>query len=138
MERLLITGIVNGRIADLEQFQENCKSFEGKKVDIIIRNHVTKRTNPQNRYWRGVVIPLITNYINSFGNEVKADDIHESYIYKGYFGFKEVNGEMIPKRSSEADTFEFSEAISRVQREWAEKGLVIPDPNQQEFLEETA
>jgi hypothetical protein len=35
--------------------------------------------------------------------------------------------------SSEADTFEFNQAIAKIQREWAERGLVIPDPNEKDY-----
>ena len=49
----LITGIQNGKPVDLNQFFENCKFFEGKKVDIDMRKHDEKRTVDQNDgIWR--------------------------------------------------------------------------------------
>ena len=49
----LITGIQNGKPVDIGQFFENCKFFEGKKVDIDIKDHDEKRTVDQNSaLWR--------------------------------------------------------------------------------------
>ena len=45
--------------------------------------------------------------------------------------------EPVPQGLSRATTQQASEAKERIQQEWAEKGLIIPDPNQKEFLEET-
>jgi len=135
MEKLLITGVKNGVLVDAEQFRENLKYFEGKKVDVIIKNHITKRSNPQNRFWNGVVLPLSERFSFEDGNPDSVKTWHEYFIFKGFFGYKEVNGELIPKRSSEADTLEFNEAIDKVQKFWALRGHIIPDPSQKEFLD---
>jgi hypothetical protein len=130
----LITGIINGKPENLEQFFENCKYFEGQKVDIIIERHKTKRTNPQNRYWWGVMLKLITDYMNEQGYELTEQDWHDYYVNKGYFGYKDILGLQVPRGSSEATTLEFNEVFDKIQKEWALRGLVIPDPNQEEFL----
>ena len=135
MKQKLITGITNGKPENLEQFYENCKFFEGKKVDVTIENHITKRTNPQNRFWNGVVLPLSEQFSLEDSNPFSQNEWHEYFIHKGFFGYKEMNGELVPKRSSEADTMEFNEAIDKVQKFWALKNRIIPDPNQENFLE---
>ena len=38
------------------------------------------------------------------------------------------------KRVSAMTTKEFSEFVINIQQHWAERGLVIPDPEQKEFL----
>ena len=38
------------------------------------------------------------------------------------------------KRVSAMTTKEFSEFVIKIQQHWAERGLVIPDPEQKEFL----
>lgn len=132
----LITGITNGKPERLEQFFENCKYFEGQKVDVIIERHKTKRTNPQNRYWWGVMLKLVTDYMNEQGYELTEQDWHDYYVNKGYFGYKDILGVQVPRGSSEATTLEFNEVIDKIQKEWALRGLIIPDPNQTEFLED--
>ena len=136
MEKLLITGITNGVLIDADQFKENLKFFEGKKVDVIIKNHTTKRTNPQNRFWNGVVLPYSEKFSFEDGKPNSVKVWHEYFIFKGFFGYKEVNGELIPKRSSEATTLEFNEAIDKAQKFWAVNNHIIPDPNQTDFLDE--
>lgn len=136
MEKLLITGVTNGILNDAELFRENLKYFEGKKVDIIVRNHTTKRSIPQNKFWQGVVLDLSEKFSFDKGDPYSRNEWHEYYISKGFFGYKEMNGEQIPKRSSEATTLDFNNAIDLVQKFWAVNGYVIPDPNQEDFLDE--
>jgi hypothetical protein len=146
----LITGIIRGNLGDLidayqkygcypeniNQMFENWAHFEGKKVDIIIERHKTKRTNPQNRYWWGVVLKLITDYMNEQGYELREQDWHDYYVNNGYFGYKQVAGFQVPRGSSDANTLVFNEVIDRIQKEWSLRGLIIPDPNQTEFLDD--
>jgi hypothetical protein len=49
-------------------------------------------------------------------------------------GFKEFGKEQIPKHTSELSTLEFMTAKEKIQLFFAEKGLIIPDPDQKEFL----
>lgn len=137
----IYTGITNGKPQDKEGLENAFKYFEGLGVDITIERHKTRRTNPQNKYWWGCVLPLIVNYLEETeGLVYSSEEIHEYYIQKGYFGYKKIliHGEEteIPKRSSESTTLEFSNAKERLQLEWAERNLIIPDPNQKDFLED--
>jgi len=135
----IYTGVTGGKIQDQGALDNAIKCFEGLGVDITIERHTTKRTNPQNKYWRGVVLPLICKYLEEVeGLNYSEQEIHEYYISKGYFGYKKViiHGEetTMPKRSSDATTLEFMGAIDRLQKEWSLRGLNIPDPNQKDFL----
>ena len=130
----LITGITNGKPENLDQFFENCKYYEGKKVDILIERHKDKRSNPQNRYWWGVMLKHIQEFMNELGHDHSVQDWHDYYVNKGYFGYKDIMNIRVPKGSSESTTLEFNEAVEKIRREWAERGLAIPDPNQEEFL----
>lgn len=132
----LITGITCGKINDAELFWEMLKTYEGKRIDITITRHTEKRTTPQNKYYWGVIIKLIRNFSLEKGYDFTEDDWHEYIISKGYFGYKDsINGRRA-KRSHEATTIEFNEAIEKLQRDWAIKGLILPDPNQSDFLED--
>ena len=56
-----------------------CSTFKnGTKLDIIIRKHSSKRTNDQNRYYWGVVIPILADY---FGHD-NPEDMHEDLKLK--------------------------------------------------------
>jgi len=134
MEKLLITGVKNGVLDNAEQFQENLKYFEGKKIDLVLRNHKDKATSPQLRYFFGVVFRMISDYMEHYGEQHTYEEIYDYYKNKGYFGYIKMFDEPMPQGLSRATTQQASEAKERIQREWAEKGLIIPDPKQKEFL----
>lgn len=136
MEKILITGITNGVLIDADQFKENLKFFEGKKVDVIIKNHKDKATSPQLRYFFGVVFRKISDYMESYGENHSYEEIYDYYKNKGYFGYMKMFDEPVPQGLSRCSTQQASEAKERIQQEWAEKGLIIPDPQQTEFLDE--
>lgn len=135
MEKLLITGVKNGVLVDAEQFRENLKYFEGKKVNVIIKNHTDKSSNPQKRYFFGVVFRMISDYMSSYGETHSYEEIYDYYKNKGYFGYMKMFDEPVPQGLSRCTTQQASEAKDRIQMEWAERGLVIPDPSQKEFLD---
>ena len=136
----LITGITNGKPVDLNQFFENCKFFEGKKVDIDMKLHSNKRSNPQNNsYWLLRVQP-ITAWLRDLGNDVTEDEVH--YILKKKFlGYKMkvINGQEVKilRSTKELSTIQFAEFMESMAIHFAGLGLILKDPNQQDFLEET-
>lgn len=134
----ILTGIVRGKPVDQESIDNACRYFEGVAVDITIEKHKTKRSNLQNKFLWGVMWTKIQKFIfDTTGKLFSAQDIHDHYKHRGYFGFKEsIDGDTTPKGSSESTTIEFMESIERLQKEWAVKGLIIEDPNQTDFLEE--
>ena len=107
-------------------------------VDVTIERHRTKRSSAQNKYIWAVVWAKIADFLNQQGKSFTPQDVHDYYVQRGYFGFKPsiIDGEEIPKGTSEATTLEFADAVARIQMEWAQKDLILPDPNQTEFLEE--
>jgi hypothetical protein len=106
----------------------------------IIEKKKNKRTNPQNRYWRGVVVKKVTDYLRDLGNDVDEDDVHE-ILTKHYLPEIEIeiNGRIYKrqKRISDCNTVEFSEVKDRVQMAFSHVDVIIPDPNQEDFLEKT-
>lgn len=100
-----------------------------------------KRSTEQNSYFYGVIIPLITSYANEHKLEgtptITHDNIHDWIEHKGYWGYKQVGKELIPKRSSETTTLEMATGINNLQIYFAKRGLILPDPNQEQFLETT-
>jgi len=106
----------------------------GTKIDVIIRKHSSKRTNEQNKYYWGVVIPILADY---FGHD-NAEDIHSDL--KKMFNPIESKikpGEMIGGSTTKLSTVEFMAAedsyIERICR-WAasEYSIFIPPPKKSE------
>jgi len=56
-----------------------CSTFkDGTKLDITIRKHKEKRSNEQNRYYWGVVVPILADF---FGHD-NPEDMHEDLKLK--------------------------------------------------------
>ncbi|MCK4328748.1 hypothetical protein KAX02_02790 [candidate division WOR-3 bacterium] len=102
----------------------------GTKLDVIIRKTKTKRSNLQNRYYWGVVIPILANY---FGHD-NAEDIHGDLKLK----FNPIQSKINPEQkiggsTTKLSTIEFFSAddsyIERIVR-WAamEHSVYIPPP----------
>ncbi|MCA9496799.1 MAG: hypothetical protein KC589_07670 [Nanoarchaeota archaeon] len=117
------------------------ESFEGKQIRITIERKRKVRSTPQNRYYWGVVIPLIqSSFVDTWGERKTKEEIHE--FLKREFQFTEyVNentGEIIKvgKSTTENTTVEFEEFMDDCRnfaQEWF--GVIIPLPNEQMELE---
>lgn len=123
--------------------------FKPKSVEVLkslpdgkyqIDKKKNKRSNEQNAYLYGVVIPLITKWWNDNKKEdtplLNHNDIHDWIQARGYWGYKVVGKETIPKRSSDITTIEMMAGFNQLQIDYAKWGLIIPDPNQTDFLDD--
>lgn len=118
-----------------QEILDNCKNgswkLDGSK----------KRSTEQNSYIHAVLFPMIRDWWNDNRKEdmpmASMKDIKDWVQHQGYWGYKQVGKETIPKSSSEATTVEMMGGISNLQVRFAKLGLIIPDPQQEEFLDET-
>ena len=108
-----------------------CATFRnGTHVEITIKKYKSKRTNDQNAYYWGVVIPIIADYV---GHD-NAEDMHEDLKLKfNPAGSKIDSGKVIGGTTTKMSTVEFfSGETSYVERicRWAsmECGLYVPPP----------
>ena len=106
----------------------------GTKLDIIIRKHKSKRTDEQNRYYWGVVIPILADY---FGHD-NPEDMHEDLKRKfNPVESKITPGKMIGGTTTKMSTVDFYSAetsyVERICR-WAamEYSIYIPPPKKME------
>ncbi len=116
-------------------FARWCATFpNGTKLDIIARKHKSKRTNDQNAYYWGVVIPILSNF---FGHD-NPDDMHEDLKQK----FNPVQSKIDPNKiiggtTTKLSTVDFFSAedsyVERICR-WAamEYEIYIPPPKKVE------
>ncbi len=120
------------------------KRLEGKDVEVVIDRLKRTRSNRQNKYYWGVVIPLVIHWHkDSFGEKITKDEAH-CFIYQSVLGvkpvIKEIQGcEVVVfdgKRLSECSTIEFEGKMEDIRSYFAPKGLVIPEPNQDNFVED--
>jgi len=117
------------------------KSFEGKGIVITIEKRKNKRSNPQNAYFHGVVLPLVYNGLKELGHTMPLADVKDLLklkFLKVPIFVNEETGEITEKikNTSELTTTEFMEFVSEIQR-WSidNLGFNIPDPNENLKLE---
>jgi hypothetical protein len=124
--------VKNGKLIfkELELFKIYLHSLEGKSLDIIVRLVRKDRSNQENRYYRGVVVPMISEHTG-----YTPEEVHEFLKLKFLSKIIVLAGkdERIPRSSTELSTIEWEKWMTEI-REWAaqELSLVIPEPKQVE------
>lgn len=94
----------------------NCKEFT-----FTLEKKRNKRSNEQNRYYWGVVVPLVLQGLTELGNIVNLESTHD--FIKSEFNYKEIvnenTGEIkkLPNTTTQLSKTEFSEMIERV-KQW--------------------
>ena len=118
----------------------------GKDLDIQVTLLRKTRSNRQNRYMHGVVVPTVQRWLTSLGHtDSEGMPFSHDQVYvklRKDIGHRilveELEGEQVVtisgNRFSKMDTKEFAEAIDTIIRAYAEKGCVIPEPNAECFL----
>lgn len=111
------------------------KGNKGKNVELEIKVKRKRRSNPQNRYYWGVIVPAFYQIFLKAGMEMDClEQAHE--ILKDIFNRMDIcndDGEVVSvvKSTTKNDTFEQEEYHEKC-RMWASKfwGVRIPLPNE--------
>lgn len=136
MEPIFKAKILNGRMTVIRQDEfRSYISTLPEDVEVIVRKQAVKReprSNQQNRYYWGCVLPLISE---TTGHTI--EECHE--ICKHFFSIKKIVLEekrathhiKIPISTKQLNTVEMEEYLSKV-RSWAsmELSCYIPLPNE--------
>lgn len=109
------------------------KSHEGSIVTITI-NAGKRRSNPQNRYYWGFVVPFVQQLFSQVGHDLTMNEVHE--FLKKEFNAKEleVDGHFlsVPGSSAELNTEEFASYIEKINLFTSNLfGVPVPEPNEQ-------
>lgn len=120
------------RIAEMKAWLMNNAD---KDIVLSVKRKRKQRSTPQNGYYWSVMVPMVRDAINSYGNEFSNDETHE--FLKGRFNTKEVevgdgNYLQLPQSTSDLDTAEFAGYIDQI-HQFASMvlGIYIPQPNEQ-------
>lgn len=133
-----ILHIRNGEIVNQSDVKKLFDQLHDGKFLIEISKH-NKRSNPQNRYYFGLVVPMVKNGIKDLGTELTTEETHD--FLKGKFNFSELineatgQTEYIPRSTTILTKLAFAEYIEKIQIFASEfLGIVIPDPNTQMLM----
>jgi hypothetical protein len=133
--------VLNGKLEkNRDLLSDVIQSLEGKDIVITIEKKKRKRSNPQNNFYWGIVLPMMqTGFYNNLGEHVGIQEAHE--FLKGRFLFREVVnqelGEVIKlsKSTTELSTIEWEEYMDQIRAFGLEfLGITIPYPDSQIFL----
>lgn len=118
------------------------KHFNNKEVVITFSKAKKERSNQQNRFYWGVVIPLIQNGLLEATGELRSNEnIHYKILLPMFAPVNELvnkdTGECITEKitSSDMSTTQFMEFILEVQK-WAAEflNIDIPNPNEETLI----
>lgn len=115
------------KVSGRRLFEEALRRFPDGPVAVRVMKIRPKRSDGQNRYWHGVVIPMFAEHCGYEVDEMK-DVLALQLIPKTIVDMKTGEEHTVPGHTSELNTKEFNDLIERAQRLGAEMGIVIPDP----------
>lgn len=139
MKKLTFFVMDNGKLPEgiKHTLGELFPKYAGKKIRLTIEEAGNTRTPPQNRFWFGVCIPVIRDWFYEQGYNFDATDVHE-YMVRKVWKCTEVmfiEGEPYERRlsSTKLTTVEWEQRID-LSRAWcAEKGIILPFPNEADY-----
>jgi hypothetical protein len=123
-------------IHDRKSFYKEVNLLAGKDVFVTVEKMQRNRTNQQNRYYFGVLVPLVRQGLIDVGYNVSIEETHD--LIKAKFAKRELvnetTGEILKTVGSTAkmNTIEFANLVDSVVM-WAAEflGVVIPLPDEQ-------
>jgi hypothetical protein len=138
MKTTITTSVVDGKMTtNRSVLSQAMSAFNGMEVDITIERHKRKRSNPQNSYLHGAVLPIIRNRLIELGiNEAQSKEWVFDFVKANCLVTEVVNmetGEVLKSlgKSSALSTWEFNEFVERIQQYCSEKlSLYIPNPGE--------
>lgn len=125
-------------IVNRKEFDKAVSRLSGD-VELTIQKKRKTRSNPQNRYYWGNVIPICCEILKDCGYLFTHDQVHE--FLKANFNTKPLTNEKtgetlaIPLTTTTLTTVEYEEYLERI-RVWAWDfaSVTIPLPNEQTEL----
>jgi hypothetical protein len=110
-------------------FEDAMRRFPDGHVRVRIDVARPSRSNQQNRFWHGVVIPLFAEHCGYELDDMK-DVLALRLLPKEITDHETGEVRTIPGHTSKLTRKEFNDLIERAQRLGAEMGIYIPDPGE--------
>jgi hypothetical protein len=116
------------------------ETFEGKQIIIKIEKAKKKRSTQQNRFYYGVIIPIVQNCLKEAGHIMTSESTHDliklKFLKETLF-VNEDTGEVIEriKSTTELSTSQFMDLIVQINDFTFEYfGVSLPEPGEEIFL----
>jgi hypothetical protein len=131
----IISEVKNGTLTrNTNLIKDAIQTFEGKQIVIKIEKAKKKRSTQQNRFYYGVIIPIVQNCLKEAGhimtNESTHDLIKLKFLKETLF-VNEETGEVIEriKSTTELSTSQFMDLLAEINNFTFEYfGVSLPSP----------
>ncbi len=100
--------------------------LEGKQIEVILRQYRKGRSNEQNRWYWGCIVPLLAEHCG-YDKEEMHDALRWKFLRKHAALIETV------RSTTELTTAEFSDYCEQCRRFAAEMSVYIPSPNEVEI-----
>ena len=132
----IVSEVKNGSLTrNRNLIKDAISTFEGKQLVIKIEKFKKKRSTQQNRFYYGIVVPIVQNCLKEAGhimtNESTHDLIKLKFLKETLF-VNETTGEVIEriKSTTELSTSQFMDLLAEINNFTFEYfGVSLPSPN---------
>lgn len=132
----IISEVKNGSLTrNRNLIKDAIATFEGKQVVIKIEKFKKKRSTQQNRFYYGVIIPIVQNCLKEAGHVMTNESTHDliklKFLKETLF-VNETTGEIIEriKSTTELSTSQFMDLLAEINNFTFEYfGVSLPSPN---------
>ncbi|MCK5018381.1 MAG: hypothetical protein KAS32_15085 [Candidatus Peribacteraceae bacterium] len=117
---------------NIQRYKMYLYGLEGKKVSVVVKRWVKQRSKAENRYFHGVIVPLVMED-TGYSKEEAKDALKLKFLRVPSEG-RDIDAFDTVKRSRDLTTVEWEQWMTEI-REWAsiERGYFIPEPNEVEW-----
>ena len=132
----IISEVKNGSLTrNRNLIKDAIETFEGKQIVIKIEKFKKKRSTQQNRFYYGVIIPIVQNCLKEAGHIMTSESTHDliklKFLKETLF-VNETTGEVIEriKSTTELSTSQFMDLLTEINNFTFEYfGVSLPSPN---------
>ena len=122
-------------IRNVNLIKDAIQTFEGRQIILKIDKAKQKRSTQQNRFYYGVIIPIVQNCLKEAGHVMTNESTHDliklKFLKETLF-VNETTGEVIEriKSTTELSTSQFMDLLAEINNFTFEYfGVSLPSPN---------
>jgi len=132
----IISEVKNGSLTrNRNLIKDAIATFEGKQIVIKIEKAKKKRSTQQNRFYYGIILPIVQNCLKEAGHVMTNESTHDliklKFLKETLF-VNEDTGEVIEriKSTTELSTSQFMDLLAEINNFTFEYfGVSLPSPN---------
>lgn len=132
----IVSEVKNGSLTrNRNLIKDAIETFEGKQVVIKIEKFKKKRSTQQNRFYYGIILPIVQNCLKEAGHIMTIESTHDliklKFLKETLF-VNETTGEVIEriKSTTELSTSQFMDLLAEINNFTFEYfGVSLPSPN---------